>query len=524
MNPLEPLELAPLPSPREMSEWDRRTIAAGTSSLELMERAGRGVVDRLTTTRSIPLTSSIVVLVGPGNNGGDGLVVARLLRERGASVAVIMAGAGRYSDDFVTNGKKFVAMGESILILSQDGAAPPFPVNSVSAAEVGERVAAAAVIVDALLGTGQRAAPQGALAALIESLGRRSAEAFVLSVDIPSGVDGDSGSVYAPAVRADLTVAIQCVKRGLTQFPARDLCGSIETIDIGITPDSSCEFTLLGERCAVLPRRRGDAHKGDFGHVLVVGGSAAMPGAPVLAGRAALRLGAGWVSLVQPVLYPLEPELMRVPIHEYKDGQLHAQDLPALAPALKRASALVVGPGLGTGRGVAELLVGIVEAVAQAEIPTVLDADGLNIVASDQSRFSQANSGRFILTPHPGEAGRLLGCNSSDVQGDRFGAARELSTRFGCVVVLKGAGTIVYGGGRGYVCPFGTPYLGIPGSGDVLAGFIGALLAQGYSPIDAACRAVVIHALTGTHIHEVRGGYLVASDIIDGVGRTVSFK
>jgi NAD(P)H-hydrate epimerase len=248
-----------------------------------------------------------------------------------------------------------------------------------------------------------------------------------------------------------------------------------------------------------------------------------MPGAPVLAASAGLRLGAGWVSLADAGEPSFIPELLRVCRGEGGRGAFGRGDIPAVVSVVKRADGVVVGPGIGTAEETGDFLKAILAAASAAEIPTVIDADGLTLVGERIETTNIIAGKPVVLTPHPGEAARLLGVTSSEVQSDRFHAAREMANRFGCTVVLKGAGTVVYGEGRGFVCPFGTPYLAAPGSGDVLAGFIGALLAQGYPPLEAACRGTVIHARAGEMAHRQRGGYLIASDIFHAVGTTVRF-
>jgi NAD(P)H-hydrate epimerase len=230
------------------------------------------------------------------------------------------------------------------------------------------------------------------------------------------------------------------------------------------------------------------------------------------------------VSLARPVNESVEPELMRVPLVSDIAGDFQEHHLAGVVAALGRADAVVLGPGLGQGVGVQRFFKPLLGELVTRKIPTVLDADALNLLSEDRESLKMLGGRAVIVTPHPGEAGRLLERDSAMIQCDRFGAARELSNELGCVVVLKGAGTIVYGDSHGFVCPFGTPYLAIPGSGDVLSGFIGALIAQGASSIEAGCRGVVIHALAGENAHRARGGFLLASDVITAVGKTVRFR
>jgi len=393
----------------------------------------------------------------------------------------------------------------------------------IDRAECERVVASSDTIVDALLGTGQREAPSGEIRALVEIVEQSATRGKVISVDIPTGVDGDRGGVFSPGIRADLTVAIQFLKRGLTQFPARERCGDVVAVDIGIKSSTKAAFSLLSEECVVLPRRGASAHKGDFGHVTVVGGSRSMPGAPVLTATAALRMGAGWVSLARPVEGVCIPEVMIAPVGS-SSGSFNESHAPAVLQAIQKSSAVVLGPGLGTDHGASSFLKSFFSDQRSIGPFTVVDADALNCIAGSPGIATEFARRRVVLTPHPGEAGRLLGCTSAEVQSDRFAAAQELSERYRAVIVLKGAGSIICDGRQGYVCPFGTPYLAAPGSGDVLGGIIGTLGGQGLSPVEAACRGVVIHARAGETAHRERGGYLLASDLIEAFGKVIRFQ
>lgn len=521
---MEALVSTPLPSPFEMAAWDRAAIAAGTPSLELMERAGRGVAAQVVALRARENRSGeVLILCGAGNNGGDGLVVARVLRAAGVPSRVVVAGAERYSDDFCTNALRLIEAGERIGVLDSTAAAARWGGNAVSLDEMEDLFTGVGIVVDALLGTGQREAPSGAVKTLVEMVGRRRTFFRVIAVDIPTGVNAANGAVYSPAITADITVAIQCIKRGLMQYPARERCGEIVPLDIGIEAAPLSEFALCGDDAALLPRREAAAHKGHFGHVTVIGGSASMPGAPILSASAALRMGAGWVSLGRPIDGDSPPEIMLVPL-EKKRGQFEESDAHSVLEALKKSAAVVLGPGLGTSASTAAFLRVILCDERSLAPLLVIDADALNSLSTIPAIGDQLARRRVVITPHPGEAARLLGRTSEEIQADRFGAAVELHRRFNATVVLKGAGTIVYGAGRGFVCPFGTPYLATPGSGDVLAGMIAALGAQERSAVEAAYRAVVIHARSGEAAHRCRGGYLIASDIIDAFGEVVRFR
>ncbi len=521
---MDSLVALPLPSLHEMTEWDRATIAGGIPSLDLMERAGNGIFQEVIAFRSrAQLSGQVLILCGPGNNGGDGLVVARLLRSHGTSCRVIVAGAARYSADFLSNARRVIESGGEVAVLGPPEVSSVWGGVPIDRAECERMVASSDTIIDSLLGTGQREAPSGEIRALVEIVERSATRGRVISVDIPTGVNGESGAVFSPGIKADLTVAIQFMKRGLAQYPARERCGDVVAVDIGIKPSTKAAFSLLSEECVVLPRREASAHKGDFGHVTVIGGSHSMPGAPVLTATAALRMGAGWVSLARPVEGVCIPEVMIAPVGS-RSGSFNEGHAPAVLQAIQKSSAVVIGPGLGTDQGVLSFLESFFSDQRSIGPFIVVDADALNCIAGSPDIATEFARRRVVLTPHPGEAGRLLGCTSAEVQSDRFAAALELSERYRAVVVLKGAASIVFGDHQGYVCPFGTPYLAAPGSGDVLGGIIGTLGGQGLSPVEAACRGVVIHARAGETAHRERGGYLLASDLIEAFGKVIRFQ
>lgn len=507
---------SPLPSATEMRGWDEATIARGTPSSELMERAGRGIVERLTTRFGGALRDRrpVVILAGPGNNGGDGLVVARLLREHGSSVTVIVATSERYSSDLTLNAARLCATGITPAVIGSPP--PPEPcghAERITPEQLSRILSGGAIIIDALLGTGLTRPPTGAMQTILTALEGVSPRPPVVSIDVPTGINADTGAVYSGGVRADATVAVQFIKRGLMQYPARGYAGELETIDIGISPTEAAAFQLMDPTGASLSPRRADCHKGDFGHVFVVGGSAAMPGAAALATRAALVTGCGWATQSHIASTPVfdTPEAMFVPLPARASGALEGDDFSALEATLATAHALVIGPGLGLDRRTDTLVHRLIDAAAEGAISVVIDGDALTLVARAERRKMPTGA---ILTPHPGEMARLLGTTTAEVQGDRYTAAHTLATSLDAVVVLKGAGTIVATPSAGAVCPRGTPYLATPGSGDVLSGIIGALVAQGLSPADAAVRGVLIHALAGEAAAHHRGGTILASDII----------
>lgn len=561
------------PSAAEMAALDDAAIAAGTPARDLMERAGAAVVQRI--TQMIPQSGVVVVLCGPGNNGGDGLVVARLLTQAGFTVSPVLVAARRYSRECLAQVELLSQLpgprqphlfGASSLngepLPAALTAALPNPVH-LSHHEISRLLAEAAVVVDALLGTGQRtvahhlvtphaapasAEPIPALVQVLSSARRQHPRIKVVAVDIPTGVDGDTGSVSAQHIQADLTVTFECCKRGMLQFPARSACGRIEVAPIGLTPNGSdcaeVEFRavqgLVG--LPVLPPRRPDAHKGDLGRVLVIGGSAAMPGAAVLAALGALHAGAGVVTRVTRSSWP-QPEAPAECMNLILPGAaatLEPADLSAVMDGCARADVVVVGPGVGLGPAVAEFLRQFIEALrrmtreaAESRGPAHTPAGGQQRVAcpslvvdADALTCSAAHGIQLaglpvVITPHPGEAKRLLGDPPALDLADRFTVVRELARRWGVVALLKGAGTLVHDGSRGVVVARGTPYLATAGSGDVLSGVIAALLPRVATAHDAAVLGAYVHACAGERAAARSGGPIRASEVAAAVAAEV---
>jgi NAD(P)H-hydrate epimerase len=444
----------------------------GIPGMDLMERAGRRVFE---TARSTwPEARRWVVLCGAGNNGGDGYVVARLAREAGLGVSLLaLKPADSLRGDAATAARRWQEAG---------GATMPWAEDSMADCDLA---------VDALLGTGLDREPAGDFAAAIDAI--NALPCPVVAVDIPSGLHADTGVVQARAVRADLTVTFIGNKRGLFTADGPDCAGTV-TFTTLETPDSvrdsqqDCGILIHEDiiRDLLRPRDR-NTHKGSYGWLLGVGSDLGMSGAIRLCGEAALRAGAGKVTLVtrpeQAGLVNLTcPELM---VRGLDQGK-------ALADLIYEVTAVVAGTGLGQSAWSWEMF----DACMNATVPMVLDADGLNLLA--QRSGSKPPSGQWILTPHPAEAGRLLGCPAAEVQQDRIAAAQELARAFDAVVVLKGCGTVVAdAAGRYGVCPLGNPGMATAGSGDVLSGVLGAMLAQGLDCWHAACAGVVAHARAG---------------------------
>lgn len=504
------------PSSAEMARLDREAIASSVSSVELMERAGGVVVDairELLNGRDYG-DSSILVLCGPGNNGGDGLVIARRLADEGVRTTAVVADAARYSSECLLQIRSFPAA--VVLEGSGEAATRACGGRSISEDEFARSLREATIVVDALLGTGQREAPRGGIASLIEQVmaekARRSG-LTVVAVDIPTGIDADTGAVYAPHIVADYTVSIELIKRGMMQFPAREACGAIRVVPIEISGRSGIEFSIIeGSKIPKLTARPADAHKGMQGRVLVIGGSATMPGASALAVLGALRAGAGLVSRVTKPSWngaAVTPECMHVLIDDPRPHYVE-EDLSALHEAIAAADALVVGPGLGRAPDTARFLAGLLNSLRALKKRVVIDADALGLIAAQRIDVAGIDG---VITPHPGEAATLLGVSTADIQRDRFSAVKALVERYHITALLKGAGTLVWDGSTGGIIARGTPYLATAGSGDVLSGILAASFKGCERIFECVVRGAYIHAVAGERASAASGGPIIASDI-----------
>jgi ADP-dependent NAD(P)H-hydrate dehydratase / NAD(P)H-hydrate epimerase len=474
---------------------DRSAIDGyGIPGYTLMQRAADAAWRIL--RRRWPQARNIAVLCGPGNNGGDGYVLARLAREEGFDVMVMALDdrhlEDRHREDRHDDGDAALArkdwLGAGGQTLSSSAGLPP-----------------ADVYVDALFGTGLTRPVDGAARALIETLNERNSA--VLALDIPSGLSADTGDAHAVAVHAAVTTTFVAHKRGLFTGDAADYCGELILDTLGL-PDtlytnypSDAQLLDVREMMRWLPARARNAHKGKYGHVLAIGGDSGMGGAIRLAGEAALRVGAGLVSVATrsehiSALNAARPELMA-----------HAvSDAAALTPLLQRANVLALGPGLGQSAWSKTLFA----AALSADKSCVIDADALNLLAGDPRPLPK----QTVLTPHPGEAARLLGADTSEIGHDRFAAVREIARRYNAVVVLKGAGSLIATPqGEVAVCPWGNPGMASGGMGDVLTGVVAGLLAQGLESWQAACLGVALHAQAGDIAALSGEAGMIASDL-----------
>lgn len=492
---------------------DRRTIdEVGVPGRVLMETAGRAVLQVvLAELEAGRAGDGVVVLAGPGNNGGDGFVVARGLAARGIPCRVGFVGAlDRLRGD--------AAIMHALLVRC----APGVPV--VAVAEPGEVEACLgprpAVVVDALFGTGLARPLGGVAARVVEAVNAWGAR--VVAVDIPSGVNGSTGEVPGVAIRADVTVAIGYLKRGLVLYPGADHCGDIRVAEIGFPPDlaeaegDGVEMLEPERAAAWLPVRPTTAHKGSAGKVLVVAGSMGMTGAALLAARGGLRSGAGLVVLGVPerVAQPLQGEVweaLSLPLPDDGRGCLGPASLDAALAAAETADALAVGPGVGRRE---ETLALVSELIERVRCPVVVDADGLRALA-ERPRASA----HVVVTPHPGEMSTLLGRERARITADPIAAARECARRYGVTALLKGAHTVVSSReGRVTVNPTGNSGMASGGMGDVLTGLLAGFMAQGMESFRAASAAALVHGLAGDRVAACIGarGFL-ARDVAEAL-------
>jgi ADP-dependent NAD(P)H-hydrate dehydratase / NAD(P)H-hydrate epimerase len=492
-----PAWLEPLPDADAMRATDRWAIEErGVPGAALMERAGAGLA-RMIAARAP--SGRIAIACGKGNNGGDGLVAARLLREAGREVDVLAVWP---VDEFGPDAAEQAAR--------LPGAAPE--------AFAPERLDGAGLVVDALLGTGFSGAPRDPAAAAIAAI--NAARAPVVAADVPSGVDASTGEVEGAAIEAVVTATFHLAKPGLWIHPGKAHAGDVEVVAIGIPDGAPAEARIgrIGRGVLDAVAHRGaDSTKFSSGNVFVLGGSRGLTGAPAMSATAAQRAGAGYVTVAAPA--PFESifgvtllEAMFVPLPE-SEGALAMEALDPALRAIERANAVVLGPGFSKREGARELARTLAGAIP---VPTVIDADGLNALAGRAGELLGGRSVAAVLTPHAGELGRLLGVDSKEIARSRLRHVRAAAAETRAVVVLKGDDTLIADpSGRVAVSPGGAPALATAGTGDVLSGVIAALLAKGLDPFGAACAGVYAHLRAGQLAAAPHGpDGVIASDVI----------
>lgn len=507
----------------QMRECDRLTIEeVGLPGIALMETAGRAAAQVVLDTLAGLTATSVGVFCGRGNNGGDGFVIARELIQHGYDCDVYLVGASASSSgDAAVN----LAVLETLV---SDGLTPGRAqlhrlgdqlVEGISIAGLLHGVARHDVVVDALLGTGLGGAVRSPYREIIEHINAQAG--VVVAVDIPSGLDSDTGQLRGVAVRADTTVTFGLAKRGQILYPGREFCGGLRVVDIGIPDGIADRAGVRGKALTArsvgsrLPARPLAGHKGTFGHVVSLGGAPGKVGAVTLTSMAALRAGAGLSTAAGSSADIRQVSLV------HPEVMTRVVNSPSELLALAKGNVVAAGPGLGVGPIAREMVV----ALCGLDTVRVLDADALNIVASEVDAGGllrrAAESGPTIVTPHPGEFTRLTGRATGELLRDPVAAARDFATDTGCIVVLKGAATVVaHPDGRYALNTSGNPGMATAGSGDVLTGVIAGLCSQGsHSPWDAACAGVFVHGLAGDRAASASGGRgLTASDLIAELG------
>jgi NAD(P)H-hydrate epimerase len=498
---------------QQMRELDRKAIDEwGVPGLTLMENAGRAVADAaLRLTEDMP-DRPIVVLCGRGNNGGDGFVAARHLREAGRQVHVFLAATkDEVTGDAGTNLERLESAGPSAALVSDP-------------ARVGEACGAAGLVVDALLGTGLTGKTRGLPGQLIETVNESGAR--VLAVDVPSGLDADTGEPLGLAIRAVETVTMGLPKLGLFLYPGMDYAGRVTLADIGFPGNLLDKAPSVADLIdpewvrMLLPRRKPSAHKGSFGRVLVIAGSAGMTGAASLCAQGALRAGAGLVTVgcpasVNDVLEVKLTEAMTFPLPETYGRTLDTRALALILELAQEADVLAIGPGLSHEPETAVL---VRRLVARVEKPIVIDADGINALA-DAALILEGAHPPAVLTPHPGEMGRLMGVAAEKIQARRAHFSAAAAKRFHATVVLKGARSIIADGSRPLtINPTGNPGMASGGTGDVLTGMVAGLIAQELLPFEAAVAATYLHGLAGDIAASAVGeASMLAGDLLAAV-------
>ncbi len=529
----------------EMQAVEREADEGGLSYAEMMENAGRQVAQAILDRQPSIADRRVVILAGSGNNGGDALVAGHHLAEAGAEVSVYLTKEREADDPHLTRLKE---RGLLVAVADQD---QRFRVlkNLLGSAEI---------LIDGVLGTGLTLPLRGSAKKLLEAakatLEARKGGPYVVAVDCPSGLDTDSGAIAQEALRADLTVTLAAVKRGLLRFPGAEMVGEIVVGDIGLTgrktdlDEVDLELATAETVAAWLPHRGRNSHKGTFGRAVIVGGSITLPGAAVLAGWGAYRVGAGLVTLavpssVQALLAPQLPEATWI-LLPHEMGLLNESAVEVLLEEMEGVDALLLGPGLGRdeptedfmtrilglGKGPRKGKLGFVAGADEAGVgaaplpPLVVDADGLTMLAQvpDWQARLPAQS---VLTPHPGEMAVLSGESIEDLQADRIETAQKYAAEWGHVVVYKGAFTVIAApDGRTSVLPFATSALATAGTGDVLAGAIVGLRAQGLAAYEAGVLGAFLHGRAGEMASSALGSEaaVVAGDVADSLAEAMA--
>jgi len=518
-----------LPNASEMRGLDKSAIEKyHIPGIVLMENAGLGTVRMMEKKLGDPENSFTLIFIGPGNNGGDGLVIGRHLHQRGCKpIFFFLVDPDKLTSDAAANMDIVQKLKIPSHIINSSDRVKILPLLYKQFINQGSCYA----IVDAIFGIGLRRPVTGHFAESIQFINNTGSvhDIPVIAVDIPSGLSSDNGRILGSSVRADYTATYGCQKPGHVLQNGPECCGKTHIIDIGIPPEvldrAQITTELIDRETAatiIAPLKRSDnVHKGSHGHLAVLAGSIGKTGAAILAVKAAMKTGTGLISLFTPenlnAIYESQLiEAMTIPLPS-SISFLNSDDLAFIEERVKGKKALILGPGLGTDPATSELVLNLYKTV---ELPMVLDADALNIIAENRDSLAPA-AGPRIFTPHPGEMSRLLGCSIKELQDNRVKAAETgcriySKDRNDCIMILKGTGTVVTSsGGITHINTSGNPGMATGGMGDVLTGIIGALLCQNLSPGDASVAGVYLHGMAGDKLYEQNGFGYTATELID---------
>lgn len=497
---------------KEMQAIDQRAIQEyGIPGIVLMENAGLGVVKLLVEKFSDLARKKVLVICGKGNNGGDGFVIARHLFNRGVEVEVVLLGKrSQLKQDAKTNADAAFQIGVPIKEVDE---------NNLDRCL--HTLRHCHIIIDAIFGTGLDSPVTGWLERVIEKINK--AEKFVIGVDIASGLESDSGKIIGPHIHTDLTVALGLMKRSHLLYPATEAMGEVRVVNISMpqkaVEEQNITVNLLEEEDirSLFKKREPNTHKGDYGHTLVIGGSRGKGGAAGLAAMAALRMGAGLVTLAVPqgCYHSLEfnpLEVMTLSLPETKSGSIDVAAKDLILEHCRGKSAVALGPGITTEPETLQMMEAVLPGI---ECPMVIDADGLNCLAASKTLLSKLTP-NTVLTPHPREMSRISGVDTQAIQEDRIGSALDFARKHRVVVVLKGARSVIaVPDGSVYINPTGNPGMATAGSGDVLTGVIAGLISQGFSSTSAAYAGTYIHGLAGDdYASENSETSLIAGDLL----------
>ena len=506
-----------------MQKMDRQAIEThGILGLQLMENAGRGATEVLLDQFAASIKTGVAIICGKGNNGGDGFVMARYLADRHIDVTVyLLAKADKVKGDAAANLKRLAALNIPLIEIPDED----------SFSKIKSDFSRFDLLVDAILGTGLTSDVRGFFKTVIDFINDLNRNGIpVFAVDIPSGLNSDTGQPCGTCIRAQGTATFALAKIGHYTYPGADYCGKLKIIDIGI-PDSVVDavgpkqYLLSAERIrAVFPIRSADTHKGRTGHLLVVAGSTGKTGAAAMTAVSAMRAGAGLVTLgiaesLNPIVETQVLEAMTAPLAECQYGILAEIAIDDITRLAEGKNCLAIGPGIGQATETRSLVKKI---ISQIDVPMVIDADGLNNIAG-QTQLLKKRKASTVLTPHPGEMARLIETSPAAVQQNRLACARDFAINFGVHVVLKGAATVIaHPDGSAYVNPTGNPGMASGGMGDVLTGVLAGFITQGFAPEEAARAAVYLHGAAADTLAETVGpiGYL-AGEVMNTIPREI---